>query len=160
MAKVFRGYIISCLSMFSFTVFKGANWSFLREIFLIEKPSRSVLNWVIYIGVIRIALYLTFNLFRSIQSKAFFYSPLLSVRLECVQVLGDFGRDVWVVLTWRLVYVFATRVSGKTKLHVWRSHVWITCATNSTRVSKSVAEILLRYVIIFTPQLGQRWFST
>ena len=102
-AQVFRGYIISCLSMFSFMVFQGTKSSFRWENFLIEKPSRSVLNWVTCIGIIGIVLYLTFSLFRSIQSKVFFYSLLSSVRLECAQVLGDFGRGVWLVLKWRLV---------------------------------------------------------
>ena len=102
-AQVFHRHIISCLSTFSLTVFQGAKSSFLRENFLIEKPSRSVLNWVIYIGIIGIVLYFTFSLFRSIQSKVFFYSPPSSVRSECVEVLGDFERGVWLVLKWRLV---------------------------------------------------------
>ena len=98
----FCGYKISCLLMFSFMVFQGAKSSFLWENFLSEKPSRKVLNWVIYIDIIGIVLNPIFSLFRSIQSKVFFYSPLSSVRLECVQVLGDFGHSVWLVLKWRL----------------------------------------------------------
>ena len=121
--QVFRDYVISCLSTFSFTVFQGAKSSFLEESFLIEKPSRSVLNWVIYIGIIGIVLYLTFSLFRSIQSKVFFYSFLSSVKSRVCPSLGRLWTCCVTHSQAENSYVCVTRVSEETKLRVWHCHV-------------------------------------
>ena len=84
-------------------VFQGFKIVFVNLNFSEIKPSKGVLNQVFNIGILGIVLYLTLNLFRSIQVRSFSFSLFHQ-------------RDKRVSKSWETLDMVVTRVSGQTKL--------------------------------------------